>query len=93
MRRMLTMLMGMACGALIMFLMDPERGRSRRAQMRDKAMSIANQSQDAIEGKVEDLSNRAQGMMAEAKSAVSDNVENMTQGISETKAQMTEAMP
>jgi hypothetical protein len=48
-------------------LLDPSRGRRRRALIRDKATSLMHHSQDAL-GKVSrDAKNRARGIAAEAK--------------------------
>ena len=63
-------LMGAACltvGAGMMYLLDPNRGRSRRAIVRDKAVSLYSDSA-YFAGKVQrDLRNRAAGMAASAK--------------------------
>jgi len=66
-----SLLMGAACftiGAGVMFLLDPVRGRSRRAVLRDKATSLYGDSA-YYSGKVQrDLRNRATGVVAGAKS-------------------------
>jgi CBS domain-containing protein len=65
-----TLLMGAAClsvGAGLMYLLDPNRGRSRRAIVRDKAASLYRDSAHYA-GKVQrDLRNRAAGVAAGAK--------------------------
>ena len=66
-----TLLMGAAClsmGAGIMFMLDPARGRTRRAKLRDKATSVYTESA-SYAGKIQkDLRNRASGVVAAAKS-------------------------
>lgn len=65
-------LAGAALGAAAMYLFDPDRGRRRRALMRDQLLSAAGHLDDAIEATARDLIHRAQGLMAEARSTVSD---------------------
>lgn len=55
-------------GATAMFLLDPSRGRRRRALLRDKAASMARRSQLSARGLAEDLQNRARGVVARARS-------------------------
>ncbi len=62
----LTFLAGMGLGAALMYIFDPERGRSRRAYLSDKVTSAANETREAVTGTARDLSNRAQGALAEA---------------------------
>jgi predicted transcriptional regulator len=63
-------LVGAACftlGAACMYMLDPDRGRARRAKTRDKATRVYNDSA-WIAGKVQrDLRNRTTGTMAEVK--------------------------
>ncbi|MGH8609470.1 MAG: BON domain-containing protein [Gammaproteobacteria bacterium] len=64
---------GSALGAAAaMYLFDPDRGRRRRALMRDQLLSAASHLDDAIEATARDLIHRAQGLLAEARSTVSD---------------------
>lgn len=57
---------GMALGALMMFLLDPDKGRRRRALARDKMSSAAVRTRKRIDAKSRDLANRAKGLRAEA---------------------------
>lgn len=50
-----------------MYIFDPERGNRRRALIRDKAVGLKNDAQEAISGKAEDISNRAKGLLHETK--------------------------
>ncbi len=63
-------LSGLGAGALMMFLFDPQRGRGRRAFIRDKATGLKNDVQDTVSAKATHLSNRAKGVVHEARSAV-----------------------
>ncbi|HEV8593713.1 MAG TPA: hypothetical protein VGQ55_16530 [Pyrinomonadaceae bacterium] len=70
MKSILTILGGIGIGAAIMYLLDPDRGNRRRALLRDKAVSLNTTAQKAIAGKVEDVGNRATGLLHETKSAL-----------------------
>ncbi|MBP1149351.1 BON domain-containing protein [Methylocaldum sp. RMAD-M] len=58
-------LYGAAVGAALMYLLDPDRGRYRRAVLRDKTTSSMNRFDDAFQVALRDLRNRAVGMIAE----------------------------
>jgi hypothetical protein len=60
-------------GAAIMYVLDPDSGRRRRAVARDRALRAANDTQEAIEDTARDLRNRAQGTVAEVKGVFSPN--------------------
>lgn len=62
---------GIGAGAALMYLLDPDRGNRRRALIRDKAVSVNRRARKAIAGKVEDLGNRAKGLMHETQNAFS----------------------
>ncbi len=57
----------LAVGAGLMYYMDPERGRTRRALLRDKAYSITRQSGDKARRYGHHLGNKAQGYAAQAR--------------------------
>lgn len=61
-------IVGVGVGAALMYFFDPDRGRRRRALVRDKVESAGNKAQDYAEKMGRDLSNRAYGMFAETKS-------------------------
>jgi hypothetical protein len=58
------MLAGVGAGAGLMYLLDPQQGRRRRALVRDKAVSLAHQAQGAAEMVRRDARNRARGLAA-----------------------------
>ena len=86
MNRRLTMLGGIlggiGAGAGLMYFLDPDRGKRRRAGVRDKVISSANDVVCALSplgGVTRDARNRAYGLLAEARGRlrheeVSDNV-------------------
>jgi uncharacterized membrane protein len=65
-----TWLGGLAAGAVAMYLGDPDRGRRRRALMKDKMNSMAVRTRSAIDVASRDLANRTRGMGAQARHAV-----------------------
>ena len=64
---------GLALGALTMFLLDPDKGRRRRALARDKIYSTGVRTRKRIDAKSRDLANRAKGLRAEARHMMSDD--------------------
>lgn len=68
MNKIFAILGGLGVGAGLMYLLDPERGRTRRALVRDKAVKFNRQASEAITGQVKDIGNRAKGLMHEGKS-------------------------
>ena len=63
-------LCGAALGAAIMYFLDPQGGRRRRALVRDQAVSLANQAGDYAGKTARDLSNRATGLAHETRRMV-----------------------
>ena len=61
----LTTLIGSAAlGAVAMFLLDPDKGKRRRAIARDKALSLIDDSRGAVGVAARDASHRMHGMQA-----------------------------
>jgi gas vesicle protein len=63
---------GAGVGALAMFIFDPDNGRRRRALARDKMVHYGKEAVDTVESAARDLRNRAQGIAAETRGAVSN---------------------
>jgi uncharacterized membrane protein len=66
-------------GGLLVYFLDPDTGRRRRALVKDRAVNLAKEADQAIGKASRDLSNRARGTLAEARSllplgSVSDEV-------------------
>jgi hypothetical protein len=55
-------------GALVMYMMDPQQGRRRRALARDQLTSAQRQITETASATYQDLRNRAYGMYAQARS-------------------------
>jgi gas vesicle protein len=67
MRRLLGVLFSVAVGAVAAYMLDPGRGRTRRALARDKAIAMSNRLYDTLEGRSRHWSNIARGYLAEAR--------------------------
>ena len=58
---------GAGIGAGLMFVLDPERGRRRRALVRDKVTHLLSKSDDLLGATARDMANRTRGVIAEAR--------------------------
>jgi hypothetical protein len=70
-------LYGLAIGAALMYIFDPARGRRRRALVRDQVVHIWHKSGDLLDKKTRDLQNRVTGMVAETRSKVKGETDNL----------------
>jgi uncharacterized membrane protein len=73
------LLEGIGLGAALMYVVDPATGRRRRALAKDKVVSAWNKTGGAVSTTSRDISNRARGLVSEAKAVftrddVSDEV-------------------
>jgi len=66
---------GAGLGAGLMYLLDPQGGRRRRAVARDKTVSALNKGGDAVRKTSRDLGNRTKGLVAKAGSRLHRNGE------------------
>jgi uncharacterized membrane protein/osmotically-inducible protein OsmY len=60
-RQGLAALGGLGVGAGLMYILDPDRGRRRRAMVRDQIIQALHETGDALDAGVRDLNNRAFG--------------------------------
>jgi uncharacterized membrane protein len=68
---------GAGLGAGLMYFLDPQQGRRRRALVRDQVVHVASRADDALSAAVCDLSQQARGLAAELWSlAVGGNVDD-----------------
>jgi osmotically-inducible protein OsmY len=72
MDKRLAFLSGLGLGAGAMFLLDPDRGRRRRALIKDQAVHLSTTSKEALDKTARDLRNRASGVIAETKARFSE---------------------
>lgn len=63
--------MGLGIGIGTMYFLDPDRGRRRRALVRDKTLSAVRTADEAIAITSCDVSNRTRGVIAETRSILS----------------------
>lgn len=70
MNRSETLLLGMAIGAGLTYLLDPDRGTRRRALVRDKLVHAGHELEDTVTSTARHARNRARGLAHEAKSAL-----------------------
>jgi osmotically-inducible protein OsmY len=54
-------------GAALMYLLDPDQGRRRRALLRDQLVKVMNKTQDRLDDAAHNARNRAEGVAAEAR--------------------------
>ncbi|MGH9602398.1 MAG: hypothetical protein ACRD24_08400 [Terriglobales bacterium] len=63
-------LFGFGVGAGLMFLLDPDRGRDRRAKIQQKTVGTLKEMQHKAAETAEDVARRARGLVAEARRAL-----------------------
>jgi hypothetical protein len=68
MKRQLMFGLGIGLGTAGMYLLDPDRGKRRRALVRDKLAYAKRKTADGIETTARDLSNRARGIASTVQS-------------------------
>lgn len=66
----LALLGGLGVGALLMYVLDPQRGARRRALARDKANRMRHRAGEALAARSRDLRNRSRGVAAKTRSLV-----------------------
>jgi osmotically-inducible protein OsmY len=62
------LIVALLAGAGVMYLLDPDRGRRRRALVRDRAARARHKVGDGLDGTVRDLGNRVKGTAAALRS-------------------------
>ena len=67
MERSVSLLAGMGLGAGLMYFLDPQLGRRRRAHLRDQAASATSRLDDRLGATWTDVRQRAQGLAAETR--------------------------
>ena len=61
MNKGLTFGAGLGIGTIVMYLLDPDRGKRRRALLRDKCVSATRKTGEAIEVTARDLTDSEMG--------------------------------
>jgi osmotically-inducible protein OsmY len=68
MKRRGAALIGAGLGAGVMYFLDPERGKRRRALLRDKSLHLLHEGSDSLDVAARGLSHRVHGLYAKARS-------------------------
>lgn len=66
----IALLGGFGAGIALMYFLDPDQGRRRRALLRDQLTKWTRITSESLSGKAKDLGNRASGVAHEARKAV-----------------------
>ena len=86
MKQQLSLLGGVGLGAGLMYLLDPDGGRRRRALARDKAVHGMKVGSRSLRGTSVHLGNKAKGLMAKASSRLrgrhQDQLQEGAEGVS-----------
>lgn len=61
------MWMSIGLGAMLAFMVDPNRGRRRRALMRDRLVHAGRKTRDALDATTRDVANRTSGVIEAAR--------------------------
>jgi osmotically-inducible protein OsmY len=70
MKRLLALATGIAAGAMVMYMLDPNNGRRRRALVRDKAVAAGHDVERLARGTSRQTANRLRGMAAKVRARV-----------------------
>lgn len=70
MHRTFSLVSGASLGAGLMYFLDPDRGRRRRALMRDKSVRWSRKTRQFVDNASRDMQNRANGMGSTALSSM-----------------------
>lgn len=68
MKRVALIFTGIGLGAGLMYLLDPDRGKRRRALIRDRARHASNVANREVTKRISDLRNRAYGFAKQTES-------------------------
>ena len=67
MKRLLALATGIAAGALVMYMLDPNSGRRRRALVRDKAIAAGHDVEKLARGTTRQTANHVRGVAAKVR--------------------------
>jgi hypothetical protein len=69
------LLAGVALGSILARYFDPQEGQRRRTQIKDKAVSMGRNVQDATRRRIQDLGNRVRGVASQAEGMIEEGIE------------------
>jgi osmotically-inducible protein OsmY len=67
MNRNMSFVVGLTCGAGLMYVLDPGGGRRRRALLRDQVRHAVRKTSDGLDAASRDAANRMSGRLADAR--------------------------
>lgn len=79
---------GLGLGTGLMFLLDPNRGKRRRALLRDKCVSAARKTGEGFEVTARDLRNRTKGIVTDIQSRFSSEPADDTVLVDRVRAKL-----
>jgi hypothetical protein len=68
-------------GAALAFMLDPDRGRRRRALVRDKMVRVARVTREELDATARDLSNRARGIASTTGTRLSNDDDEVSDAV------------
>lgn len=71
-------LLGAGIGAALIYMIDPNNGRRRRALARDQMVRVSRKTRDAADSTFRDLANRTRGIVATSRRSESAAVDDAT---------------
>jgi len=92
-RRLFSMVRGVVIGAAAMYFLDPDRGRARRALLRTRLAGIVHRARAASGVIARDLANRARGLFAETRGALTEGVVDDDVLCERIRSKMGRALP
>lgn len=69
MKKLSALISGLAIGATLMYIFDPEKGAGRRADIKRKAGDFRDDATQALEGQVKNLGKRTGDLVSGARSS------------------------
>ncbi len=82
---------GIGIGAVLMYILDPDRGHRRRVMGREQALAFAHRTGRAVSAASRDLTNRARGAASEVRSAWGGDAERRASAERRTEARQEQA--
>lgn len=67
MNKPMNLITGLTLGATVMYLLDPNKGKRRRAVLRDRMNHLVHQTEKSIDVSGRDLTHRVQGIVAQTR--------------------------
>jgi len=69
------LLVGAAIGSVLTLYLDPQEGKRRRTKIKDKAVSMGKNVQEATRRRIQELNERVRGAASQAQDVIEEGVE------------------